>query len=162
MSNHTAVYQEPLKKIPEAVEACMLSRSTGNCSAEVTMAVVHHRRRLVPHPRRTWSRASRPSPVLVVGLPAHLDETNAVVVKAELKAAAAARPHVVVADMSETTCCDWAGAGALVSAFSSAAAHGAQLRIVLTDETVRRVLSLNGLDRIIPIYADVALASDTP
>jgi anti-anti-sigma factor len=163
VSKHTAVYQDHLKELPEAVKTCMVSCNTGRCPAEVMVVVIDQRRRLLPHPIRALARTGRQQhSVKVVALPAQLDETNAALTKAELMAAAASYPDVVVADMSQTTCCDWAGAGALVSAFGFAAANGTQLRIVLTDETVRRVLSLNGLDRIIPMYADVTLASGAP
>jgi anti-anti-sigma factor len=124
--------------------------------------VVHQHRRLLPHPPRARSRIGRQWPVRVVALPAQLDETNAAVVKAELIAAVTSRPHVLIADMSQTRWCDWAGAGALAHAFGRATAAGTQLRLVLTDETVHRVLSLNGLDRLIPVYADVVMASATP
>jgi anti-anti-sigma factor len=124
--------------------------------------VVHQRRRLLPHPPRARARIGRQWPILVVALPAQLDETNAAEVRAELVAAVASRPHVLIADMTQTRWCDWAGAGALASAFGRSTAAGTQLRLVLTDETVRRVLSLNGLDSVIPVYADVALASAAP
>jgi anti-anti-sigma factor len=126
------------------------------------VAVVQQGRRLLPHAPRGRSRVGRRWPVLVVELPAHLDETNAAEARAELIAAAVSRPHILIADMSSTRWCDWAGAGALASAFSRATAGGTQLRLVLTDESVRRVLSVNGLDSVIPVYSDVAAASATP
>jgi anti-anti-sigma factor len=140
----------------------MVSCGTGICPTEVVVVVAHQRRRLLPHPVRARSRIGRQWPVVVVGIPAQLDETNAALVKAELIAAATSRPHILVVDMSLTRWCDWAGAGALASAFGHATAAGTQLRLVLTDQTVRRVLSLNGLDRVIPVYADVTGASASP
>lgn len=149
--------------------------------------VVHQRRRLMPQLSRTASPA-RPNgpprpvksrvrrapaataglwrlgscPALLIELPGQLDESNAAQIKADLVAAAERHPAVLVADMSGTRWCDWAGAGALAAAFGRATAAGTQLRLVLTDESVRRVLSVNGLDRLIPVYADVATASAKP
>jgi anti-anti-sigma factor len=120
-------------------------------------------RRSVPDVAAPWSRlAGAPWPTLVVRLPAQLDESNAAVVKASLLAAAARRPHVLIADMSGTRWCDWAGAGALATAFSGAVAGGTELRLVATDESVRRVISLNGLDRMMAICGDVTAASLAP
>lgn len=104
-------------------------------------------------------QVARPWPTLVVGLPGHLDETNSVRVQADLIAAAERRPAVLIADMTRTRSCDWAGAGALASAFGRANAVGVRLRLVLTDVSVRRVLSLNGLDLLMPVYPDVAAAA---
>jgi anti-sigma B factor antagonist len=101
-------------------------------------------------------------PTLVVRLPAQLDESNAAAVKASLLAAAGRRPHLLVADMSGTRWCDWAGAGALASAFTGALAGGTELRLVATDACVRRVLSVNGLDRMMSVCPDVSAASTAP
>jgi anti-anti-sigma factor len=110
-----------------------------------------------------WSRlAAARWPTLVVSLPAQLDESNAAAVKASLLAAADHRPNVLIADMSGTRWCDWAGAGALASTFSSALTGGTELRLVVTDEYVRRVISLNGLDRMMSVCADVTAASIAP
>jgi hypothetical protein len=38
-------------------------------------------------------------------------------------------------------------------------ASGAQLRLVVTNPSVRRVLTLNGLDRLIPIYPFLTAAT---
>jgi anti-anti-sigma factor len=106
--------------------------------------------------------AAAPWPTLVVRLPDQLDESNAADVKASLLAAADRRPHVLIADMSGTRWCDWAGAGALASAFSGALAAGTELRLVASDNSVRRVLSLNGLDRMMSVCWDVTAASLAP
>jgi anti-anti-sigma regulatory factor len=41
-------------------------------------------------------------------------------------------------------------------------AGGTELRLVLTDESVRRVISVNGLDQVMPIFEDVTSASVPP
>jgi anti-anti-sigma factor len=99
---------------------------------------------------------------LVISLPTHVDESNAAQVRATLTAAAERRPRVLIADMSGTRWCDWAGAGALASTFCRAATAGTELRLVLTDDSVRRVMSVNGLDQLLPIFGDVTAAAATP
>jgi anti-sigma B factor antagonist len=108
------------------------------------------------------SRAGPPWRILLIALPAHVDESNAAQVRTDLLTAVEDRPHVLVADLSGTRWCDWAGAGALASAFRRAAAGGTELRLVLTDPSVRRVISVNGLDRLMPVYESVPAASAVP
>lgn len=100
--------------------------------------------------------------VVLVRLPASLDESNATQISAGLIAAARHHPNVLIADMSSTKSCDWAGAAALARAFSQATRRGTELRLVVTSESVRRVLSLNGLDYLLPVFDDVMSASLTP
>jgi len=100
--------------------------------------------------------------VVLVTLPAQLDESNAAEISAGLIAAAKGHPHVLVADMSRTRSCDWAGARALASAFSQATTGGTELRLVTASAAVRRVISLNGLDRLMPVFEDVAAAASSP
>ena len=70
----------------------------------------------------------------------------------------------LIADMTATLLCDHAGADAVVRAYQRALANGTQLRLVVTAHIVRRVLSLNGLDRFIPIYPclEAAIAAGAP
>jgi anti-anti-sigma factor len=77
-------------------------------------------------------------------------------------AAVARHPLVVIADMSRTRSCDWAGARALASAFSRATTGGTELRLVTASAAVRRVISLNGLDRLMPVFEDVTTAASSP
>ena len=100
--------------------------------------------------------------IALVTLPAQLDESNAAEVSASLMAAAEGHPEVLIADMSTTRSCDWAGARALADAFSQATMGGTELRLVTASEAVRRVISLNGLDRLLPIFEDVMAASVAP
>jgi anti-anti-sigma factor len=97
-------------------------------------------------------------PVVLVILPAQVDESNAAAIRTALMAAAEDRPRVLIADMSGTRWCDWAGAGALASILGRAASRGTELRLVVTDESVRRVISLNGLDQLLTVFADVTTA----
>lgn len=100
--------------------------------------------------------------VVLVTLPVRLDEANAARVRAGLLAEADRHPRVLIADMSRTRSCDWAGADALASTFSQTMAGGTELRLVVTSESVRRVISLNGLDQLLPIFEDVTAASALP
>ena|SRR5215475_10166376 len=100
--------------------------------------------------------------VVLVRLPVRLDESNADAISAGLAAAAEGRPHVLIADMSRTRFCDWAGARALATAFSHATTGGTELRLVTASDAVRRVISLNGLDRLMRIFEDVTSASVVP
>jgi anti-anti-sigma factor len=96
---------------------------------------------------------------LLVTLPAYLDESNANEIRGQLLAAVGQRPQALIANMSGTAWCDWAGAGVIASLSARALEARIEVRLVVRDETVRRVLSLNGLDRIMAIYRDVTTAT---
>jgi PAS domain-containing protein len=70
----------------------------------------------------------------------------------------------LIADMTVTVSCDHAGADAVVRAYQRATVSGTQLRPVVTAPVVRRVLGLNGLDRLVSIYPslEAALAAGAP
>jgi hypothetical protein len=61
--------------------------------------------------------------------------------------------------MTATIWCDHAGAGAVVRAFQRAVISGTELRLVVTAPAVSRVLSLRGLDRLVPIYPSLEAAT---
>lgn len=65
----------------------------------------------------------------------------------------------LIIDMTGTGWCDQAGAATVARAQLRAADSGTQLRLVVTAETVRRMLTLHGLDRLIPIYPSVEAAT---
>lgn len=50
----------------------------------------------------------------------------------------------LIADMTATVSCDHAGADAVVRAYQRAVVNGIQLRLVVTAQIVRRVLSITG------------------
>jgi anti-sigma B factor antagonist len=97
-------------------------------------------------------------PQAVVTMPAEIDITNAGEIRAALLAAASHDATVLVIDMSGTTFCDSAGVQAIIDARNQAAATHTQLRLVAT--AVLRILTLVGIDQLIPIYPtlDAALA----
>jgi anti-anti-sigma factor len=102
----------------------------------------------------------------IVTLPEQIDVTNAGQIREELLLVINQGAAALIADMTATVSCDHAGADAVVRAYRRAVVNGIQLRLVVTAQIVRRVLSINGLDRLIPIYpcleAAVAAGAPTP
>lgn len=70
----------------------------------------------------------------------------------------------LIADMSATVRCDQAGADVVAKAYLRAAARQAELRLVICAPDVRRLMSVEGLDRLVPVYAslDAALIGGQP
>ena len=95
----------------------------------------------------------------IVTLPEHIDASNADQVREELLAVINQGATELIADMTTTVSCDYGGADALVQAYQRGAVSGTQLRLAVTAPVVRRVLEVNGLDRLISIYPDVVLAT---
>ena len=91
-------------------------------------------------------------PQAVVALPEHIDVSNAGQIREQLLSIINRGATELVADMTATASCDHAGADAVARAYQRAAAAGTQLRLVVPAPIVRRVLSINGLDRLIPVY----------
>src|ERR1700691_892347 len=99
-------------------------------------------------------------PVVVV-LPVEIDVTNSHQVHDQLVAALAPGVDVVIADMTSTSFCDSSGVHALVFAHEAAVARGIQLRLAVSpDGSVRRVLQLIGVGRILSIHSSLAEAID--
>ena len=112
------------------------------------------------HPVRWMGRQA------IVTLPEQIDVTNAGQIREELLLVINQGAAALIADMTATVSCDHAGADAVVRAYRRAVVNGIQLGLVVTAQIVRRVLSINGLDRLIPIYpcleAAVAAGAPTP
>jgi anti-sigma B factor antagonist len=100
----------------------------------------------------------------VVTLPEHIGVPNAGQIREELLSVINRGAAALIADITATLSCDYAGADAVVRAYPRAVTNGTQLRLVVTARIVRRVLSLNGLDRLIPIYPclEAAIAAGAP
>jgi anti-sigma B factor antagonist len=90
--------------------------------------------------------------VPVVAAPEDIDITNADGLRTALLEAASLRPGTFVVDMSRTQFCDTAGLHALVAAHKRASAGGGQLLLVTRGAAVDRILSITGLDRVIPHF----------
>ncbi len=111
-----------------------------------------------------------PYPVLwagqqaVVVLPDRMDLSNAADIRTELLAVINRGPTVMVADMSATDSCDHSGAAAVARAYQRAMVSGTDLRLVITSQTVRREITVSGLDWLVPVYHSLgrALASTEP
>jgi anti-anti-sigma factor len=95
----------------------------------------------------------------VVTLPGHIDVSNAGQITEQLLSVINRGATELIADMTTTASCDHAGADAVARAYQRAAVNGTQLRLVITAQIVRRVLSINGLDRLIPVYPSLGAAT---
>jgi anti-sigma B factor antagonist len=95
----------------------------------------------------------------VVALPVHMDASSAGRVREELLSVINGGVTALIADMTATTSCDRAGADAVVRAFQRAVISSTELRLVVTAEHALRVLSLSGLDHLVPIYPSLEAAT---
>lgn len=100
----------------------------------------------------------------IVTLPAHIDLSNAGMIREELLSVINRGAQALIADMSGTVSCDHAGAEALSRAYQRSVASGTEMRLVLRDEIVRRALSMGGIDRLVSIYPslDASMAAGAP
>jgi anti-sigma B factor antagonist len=97
-------------------------------------------------------QVSQASPAIVV-LPAEIDVTNSAQVLAQLAAALTPGVPLVIADMTSTIFCDTSGVRALVEANNRAEAGNIGFRLAISPEgSVRRVLELTGIIRVLPVY----------
>ncbi|HEY1823111.1 MAG TPA: STAS domain-containing protein [Trebonia sp.] len=105
-------------------------------------------------------QAARISPVVVV-LPTEIDVTNSEQVYDQLVAVLAPGVQTVIADMTSTAFCDSSGVHAIMHAYESAAARDVQLRLAVSSNTsVRRVLELIGVGRLMPVHTSLQEALD--
>ena len=99
----------------------------------------------------------------VVTLPKHIDGSNAGRIRERLLWVINRGATVLIVDLAGTASCDYSGADALARAHHRAVANGTELRLVVTADVVRQVLSLSGLGRLAGVYPDLdgALAAGT-
>ncbi len=94
-----------------------------------------------------------PNGPVVVALPPEIDVTNSEEVYQQLLAALAPGVRTVVADMMSTVFCDSSGVHAIMHAQESAAARDVRMLLAVSSATsVRRVLELIGVSRLMPVY----------
>ena len=106
-------------------------------------------------------QAAQVMPVVVV-LPAEIDVTNSEQVYEQLLAALAPGVDIVIADMTSTIFCDSSGVHAIMHAYESAAARDVRLRLAVSPaSSVRRVLELIGVGRLMPVYPSLREALDS-
>jgi anti-anti-sigma factor len=91
----------------------------------------------------------------VMMLPEHINHSNADQIREQLLWIINRGAGVLIADLTGTVSCDYSGAEALARAQHRAAANGTELRLVVTADVVRRVLSLSGFERLVAIYPDL-------
>jgi anti-anti-sigma factor len=91
----------------------------------------------------------------MVTLPQHIDVANADEIREQLLWIINRGAAVLIADLTGTVSCDYSGADALARAQHRAMANGTELRLAVTAGAVRRVLTLNGFDRLVAIYPDL-------
>ena len=90
--------------------------------------------------------------VPVVTAPEEIDIANAPLLQKALAEASGPGQVLVVVDMSRTRFCDSAGLNALVTADRQVRAEGGEVRLVITGESVVRIVALTGVDQVIEIY----------
>jgi anti-sigma B factor antagonist len=100
----------------------------------------------------TGSASGTMGALTVVAFPAEIDMATAGAIGEQVAAALAPGVHAVIADMTATTFCDSAGINMLIRAKKQATAHGAGLRLLLPCPNVLRVLKIQGVDAVLPIY----------
>jgi anti-sigma B factor antagonist len=93
-----------------------------------------------------------------VTLPEQVDVSNAGQVREELLSVINRGATALIVDMTATVSCDHAGAETVERAYRRAIVSGTQLRLVVTAPIVRRVLAVNGLDRLVPMYPSLEAA----
>jgi anti-sigma B factor antagonist len=93
----------------------------------------------------------------VVSAPEEIDIGNAAQLRSALLRAAAGHP-VIVVDLSSTEFCDSSGRNVLIRALQRAQAHGGEVRLVATTAPVLRILSVTGVETVLPLFASVAEA----
>ena len=102
-----------------------------------------------------------PNMPVVVTLPVEIDVTNSEEVYEQLVAALAPGVSTVIADMMATVFCDSSGVHAIMHAHESAGAREVQMLLAVSPSTsVRRVLELIGVGRLMPVYPSLQEALD--
>jgi len=94
----------------------------------------------------------------VVAFPGHVDVSNVGQLRDRLLSVINRGAAVVIADMTDTASCDHAAMDAIARACQRAAISGTQLRLVVTAPVIRRVLGIEGLDRLVSIYPSLEAA----
>lgn len=95
---------------------------------------------------------------VVVKLPEHVEVSSAARLREQLLSEIDRGAAVLILDMSATVSCDHAAVEAVARAHQRASVSGTQLRLVVTAPVVRRVLTIEGLDRLVSIYPSLAAA----
>jgi PAS domain S-box-containing protein len=99
----------------------------------------------------------------VVTFPERVGGPDAAHISEQLLGALSQGAVTLIADMSATRLCDPAAGGAIARAYQRAAANRAELRLVISAPDVRRLVTAEALDRLVPVYSslEAALAAGT-
>ena len=117
---------------------------------------------------RTAAMRDDPFPVewmgrlAIVAFPGHVDISNVAPLRDRLLSVINRGAAVLIADMTGTESCDHAAVEAVARACQRAAINGTQVRLVVTAPVVRRVLGIEGLDRLVSIYPSLEAATAAP
>jgi anti-sigma B factor antagonist len=113
-------------------------------------------------PRLTVHRrpSGAPTGVLLLEVTGDLDAANSQILRDALVPAIDQEGGVIVIDMTEVNYIDSVGLGTLVAGLKRANEHGAQLRFVVTNPQIQKVLNITGLVRVLDVYetSDSAVA----
>lgn len=96
---------------------------------------------------------------VIVRLPAEIDLANAEDVGEQLRSAFTRGAAVVIADLTSTVFCDSSGARQLVLSHNYADFHDAQMRFVIPDRNMLRILTVTGIDQLLSIYPSLDAAA---
>jgi anti-anti-sigma factor len=96
----------------------------------------------------------------VVAFPGHVGVSNVDQLRDRLLAVINRGAAVLIADMTGTASCDHSGVEAIALACQRATTNGTQVGLVVTAPGVRRVLAIEGLDRMVPIYPSLGAATE--
>lgn len=94
----------------------------------------------------------------IVAFPDHVDVSNVGQLRDRLLSVINRGAAVLIADMTGTASCDHSAVEAVARACQRAAISGTQVRLVVTAPVVRRVLGIEGLDRLVSIYPSLEAA----
>jgi anti-anti-sigma factor len=100
----------------------------------------------------------------IVTFPGQVDVSNVGQLRDRLLSVINRGAGVLIADMTDTVSIDHAAVDAIARACQRAAANGTQLRLVVAASVIRRVLTIEGLDRLVSIYPllEAAIAERVP
>ena len=95
----------------------------------------------------------------IVTFPAHIGVSNASQLSDRLLAVINRGAEVLVGDLAGTLSCDHSAVAAMARACQRAAIGGTRVQLVVTAPAVRRVLAIEEVDRLVPIYPSLEAAT---
>jgi anti-sigma B factor antagonist len=103
-------------------------------------------------------KSDRDNDVCAVTLEGEIDVYTAPRLKEELVSVVESGCPNVIVDMEKVGFIDSSGLGVLVSALRRARERDGVVRIVCTRENILKIFRITGLDKVFPIYAEMAEA----